>query len=164
MTPRRPDVVTVLVDLPQFEAPALMGTLRCESGRTGDILSFAYDDGWLKRPTAFTFDPDLALVTGPQYPGPDRTNFGIFLDSSPYRWGRVLMQKRENMRARQQARRARSLTEWDFLLGVHDETRLPAWGTLGPIGTFCCLLSSSEVNTKPDAEAFCCLLGSLGVF
>ena len=36
------------------------------------------------------------------------------------------MQKRENLRARQQGRRARSLTEWDFLLGVHDETRLGA--------------------------------------
>src|SRR5579863_1580942 len=126
MTPKRPEVVAVLVDLPQFEEPALMGTLRCQSSRTGDILSFAYDDGWLKRPTAFTFDPDLALVTGPQYPGPDRTNFGIFLDSSPDRWGRVLMQKRENLRARQQARKARSLTEWDFLIGVHDETRLGA--------------------------------------
>ncbi len=103
-----------------------MGTLRCQMSRTGNILSFAYDDVWLKQPAAFTFDPDLALVGGPQYPGSDRTNFGIFLDSSPDRWGRVLMQKRENLRARQQARKARSLTEWDFLLGVHDETRLGA--------------------------------------
>jgi serine/threonine-protein kinase HipA len=36
------------------------------------------------------------------------------------------MQKRENLRTRQQRRRARSLMEWDFLLGVHDETRLGA--------------------------------------
>jgi serine/threonine-protein kinase HipA len=57
---------------------------------------------------------------------PGRVNFGIFLDSSPDRWGRVLMQRRENVRARREARRARSLTEWDFLLGVHDETRLGA--------------------------------------
>jgi serine/threonine-protein kinase HipA len=126
MTPRRPEVVTVLVDLPEFEEAAWMGTLRCQGSRSGEILSFAYDDGWLKRPAAFPFDPDLALVTGPQYPVPDRANFGIFLDSSPDRWGRVLMQKRENLRARQQARKARSLTEWDFLLGVHDETRLGA--------------------------------------
>ena len=103
-----------------------MGTLRCQGSRSGDILSFTYGDGWLKRPAAFTFDPDLALVTGPQYPAPDRTNFGMLLDSSPDRWGRILMQKRENLRARQQARKARSLTEWDFLLGVHDETRLGA--------------------------------------
>ncbi len=37
--------------------------------------------------------------------------------------GRVLMQRRENMR---EGRRARSLVEWEFLLGVHDETRLGA--------------------------------------
>jgi serine/threonine-protein kinase HipA len=36
------------------------------------------------------------------------------------------MQRRENMRARREKRRARSLAEWDFLLGVHDETRLGA--------------------------------------
>ena len=38
MTQRRPEVVTVLVDLPQFEEPALMGTLRCQSSRTGGHL------------------------------------------------------------------------------------------------------------------------------
>lgn len=116
----------VFVDLPGFDDAALMGALRCQGSRTGDIFSFAYHEAWLTRPTAFTFDPDLALATGPQYPGPDRTNFGIFLDSSPDRWGRVLMQKRENLQARQEGRRARALTEWDFLLGVHDETRLGA--------------------------------------
>jgi serine/threonine-protein kinase HipA len=65
-------------------------------------------------------------VAGHQYPASDRANFGIFLDSSPDRWGRVLMQRRENSRARQEQRRSRTLAEWDFLLGVHDETRLGA--------------------------------------
>jgi serine/threonine-protein kinase HipA len=36
------------------------------------------------------------------------------------------MQRRENVRARQEKRKPRALTEWDFLLGVHDETRLGA--------------------------------------
>ena len=95
MTPSRPEVATVLVDLPQFEEPALMGTLRCQSSRTGDIVSFAYDDGWLKRPTAFTFDPDLgSWLRDLSIPVPIAPTFGIFLDSSPDRWGRVLMQKR----------------------------------------------------------------------
>jgi serine/threonine-protein kinase HipA len=57
---------------------------------------------------------------------PQRKNFGIFLDSAPDRWGRVLMQRRENARARQEKRKPRALTDWDFLLGVHDETRLGA--------------------------------------
>jgi serine/threonine-protein kinase HipA len=99
-----------------------MGALRYQKSRTGDVFSFEYDPAWLQKPAAFSFDPDLALVNGPQYPVPGRANFGIFLDSSPDRWGRVLMQRRENMRARHEGRRARSLTEWDFLLGVHDET------------------------------------------
>ncbi len=36
------------------------------------------------------------------------------------------MQRRENSLARKEKRRPRSLAEWDFLLGVHDETRLGA--------------------------------------
>ncbi|MGD0617951.1 MAG: HipA domain-containing protein [Bryobacteraceae bacterium] len=126
MTVRSLETVSVFVDVDYFDAPALMGALRCQKSRTGDIFSFEYDPAWLQKPEAFSFDPDLALVSGPQYPVPGRANFGIFLDSSPDRWGRVLMQKRENIRARHEGRRARSLTEWDFLLGVHDETRLGA--------------------------------------
>jgi serine/threonine-protein kinase HipA len=103
-----------------------MGELHCQQSGAGEIFSFEYDKHWLVRPEVFAFDPDLALSAGHQYPAPDRTNFGIFLDSSPDRWGRVLMQRRENSRARLEKRRARTLTEWDFLLGVHDETRLGA--------------------------------------
>lgn len=120
------DTVAVYVDLERFDDPVLMGSLRRQTSRTGDIFSFEYEPTWLQKAEAFTFDPDLALVRGPQYPVSGRANFGIFLDSSPDRWGRVLMQRRENMRARLDGRRARSLTEWDFLLGVHDETRLGA--------------------------------------
>ncbi len=126
MTTRPLETVSVYADLEHFEALAQMGSLRRQRSRSGDIFSFEYEPTWLQKPEAFSFDPDLALVDGPQYPVPGRPNFGIFLDSSPDRWGRVLMQRRENIRARHEGRRARSLTEWDFLLGVHDETRLGA--------------------------------------
>lgn len=120
------DTVQVDVDVDGSGRSALMGELHCQQSGSGEIFSFEYNKGWLERPEAFAFDPDLALSSGHQYPAADRTNFGIFLDSSPDRWGRVLMQRRENSRARQEKRRARTLTEWDFLLGVHDETRLGA--------------------------------------
>ncbi len=120
------DTVQVYVDLERFGQPALMGELHCQQSRPGEIFSFNYNEAWLTGPETFAFDPDLALVAGHQYPASDRANFGIFLDSSPDRWGRVLMQRRENSRARQEQRRARTLTEWDFLLGVYDETRLGA--------------------------------------
>ena len=120
------DTAYVYADLERFQAPALMGELHRQKSRSGDIFSFHYESAWLAGEAAFAFDPDLALVTGHQYPAPDHANFGIFLDSSPDRWGRVLMQRRENLRARQEGQRPRTLTEWDFLLGVHDETRLGA--------------------------------------
>jgi serine/threonine-protein kinase HipA len=126
MTSRPLETVSVYADLAHFDAPLQMGSLRRQKSRGGDIFSFEYDPAWLQRPEAFSFDPDLALVGGPQYPASERQNFGIFLDSSPDRWGRVLMQRRENIRARHEERRPRPLTEWDVLLGVHDETRLGA--------------------------------------
>jgi len=49
---------------------------------------------------------------------------GIFLDMSPDRWGRVLMERREAMEARDEGRPPRSLRDWDFLTGVNDATRM----------------------------------------
>lgn len=118
--------VEVCIDLERFSHPVLMGRLHHQQSGAGEIFSFEYDRAWLEEPEVFSFDPDLALAAGHQYPAAQRKNFGIFLDSAPDRWGRVLMQRRENMRARQEKRKPRPLTEWDFLLGVHDETRLGA--------------------------------------
>lgn len=123
---RRSDIVAVFADLDRFPEPRPMGSLRRQVGRGDEVFSFEYVRDWLKTFDAFSFDPDLALVQGAQYPAANRANFGIFLDSAPDRWGRVLMQRRENLRARREGRAARSLSDWDFLLGVHDETRLGA--------------------------------------
>src|SRR3984957_1260993 len=120
------DTVQVCLDVGGSGQTALMGQLHCQQSGSGEIFSFKNGRAWLERPEGFAFDPDLALAAGHQYPAANRKNFGLFLDSSPDRWGRVLMQRRENSRARHEKRRARTLTEWDFLLGVHDETRLGA--------------------------------------
>ena len=120
------DTVQVCVDLERVGEAVLMGSLTCQNAGAGEIFSFEYERSWLQRAEVFAFDPDLGLVVGPQYPASDRATFGIFLDSSPDRWGRVLMQRRANTQARREKRRSRALTEWDFLLGVHDETRLGA--------------------------------------
>jgi serine/threonine-protein kinase HipA len=126
--------VHVYVDTEGTAGPALMGTLHAQSGGSQEIFSFAYDPEWLEREQAFAFDPDLQLLRGAQYPAQSRNNFGIFLDSSPDRWGRLLMQRRENLRARQEGRKPRRLTAWDYLLGVHDETRLGALRFRSPEG------------------------------
>jgi serine/threonine-protein kinase HipA len=120
------ETVEVYLDAGQRVMPDLMGALHCQRGGKGELFSFKYATAWLDQAEAFAFDPDLALAEGRQYPSADRSNFGIFTDSAPDRWGRVLMQRRENARARRERQRPRTLMEWDFLLGVHDETRLGA--------------------------------------
>ena len=70
MTTRPLETVSVYADLEHFEALAQMGSLRRQRSRSGDIFSFEYEPTWLQKPEAFSFDPDLALVDGPQYPVP----------------------------------------------------------------------------------------------
>lgn len=70
-------------------------------------------------------DPRLDLYAGQQHAAHAR-GFGIFLDSAPDRWGRVLMERREASQARKEGRPMRRLTDLDFMLGVHDFTRTGA--------------------------------------
>jgi serine/threonine-protein kinase HipA len=123
MTGRQRSVL-VYVDVHGAGGPARMGTLHAQSSGRQEVFSFECAPEWLVSEAVFAFDPDLQLLEGAQYPAQSRSNFGIFLDSAPDRWGRLLMQRRENLRARQEERPARRLTEWDYLLGVRDETRL----------------------------------------
>ena len=101
--------------------PILMGALYATTSRAKEIFSFTYHDSWLKSTQAHTIDPSLQLFCGPQYPPCGNENFGVFLDSSPDRWGRFLMDRREAQLAREQGRKERQLLESDYLLGVYSE-------------------------------------------
>ena len=107
-----------------LKEPTLLGTLFSESIRGKEIFSFEYSEGWLESKFAQVIDPDLQLYSGPQYLNSNKNNFGIFLDSSPDRWGRVIMQRREAIIARQENRQVKTLMESDYLLGVYDENRV----------------------------------------
>jgi len=87
-------------------------------------VRFEYSPHWLTHPLAFQLDPELSLSAGDFYPR--ESNFGIFLDSCPDRWGQVLMRRRELVEARIQGRTRRELQPWDFFLGVQDVTRMGA--------------------------------------
>lgn len=107
--------------------PSKIGTLYVDSGKGKEIVSFEYDEDWLANVDGnFVFDPDLALFRGRQYSPIDKPMFGVFADSCPDRWGRLLMKRREAILAKKEGRKPRRLTEVDFLLGVYDETRMGA--------------------------------------
>lgn len=116
--------IEVVADWADLGGPVRMGVLHATPSRGKEIFSFEYDEGWLASKHALVLDPSLRLYQGPQHAPFGRENFGVFLDSSPDRWGRVLLQRREAQLARGEKRRERSLLELDYLLGVYDGHRL----------------------------------------
>lgn len=126
-------VVEAWLDDDSLGPPTLVGRLTRNTGRSGDTVRFDYDPGWLDAPIAFELDHDLPLVGGAHYApaGADQLT-GALLDCSPDRWGKMLMERREAIDAREQGRRVRTLRAWDFLLGVNDECRMGAFRLKDP--------------------------------
>ncbi len=115
------DALAVWLDDPAFGSLSRIGTM----SRAGiDSVRFSYESSWLKHPSCFKLDPTLSLTAGDFFP--TGSNLGVFLDSCPDRWGRLLMKRRETVEAKNQGRRSCELHEWDFLLGVQDITRMGA--------------------------------------
>lgn len=106
------------------DAPILMGKLYVGVIKGGESYSFEYDKEWLmKNKLSINLDPELRPFAGRQFPS-GKSIFGLFADSSPDRWGRVLMNKRERLLAEKEGRKPRKLFDSDYLLGVYDETRM----------------------------------------
>lgn len=103
-----------------------MGILHSDRLKGKEIFSFEYDGEWLKNGPAQLLDPSLQLFSGLHYLNEEQDNFGIFLDSSPDRWGRILMRRREAAIARTAMREEMKLFETDYLLGVYDGHRMGA--------------------------------------
>lgn len=108
-------------------APELIGKLYVSYIRGKEQFSFEYETEWLRSPTAnYLLDPDLSLYNGRHYTPMDKTLFGVFADSCPDRWGRLLMRRREAELARREERKPQKLGESDYLLGVYDKARMGA--------------------------------------
>lgn len=114
----RDDTLEVWLDC-DLGPPCPIGALAHDRGQ----VRFRYAPDWVTDARAFAIDPDLSLDEQPFFPKPELGNFGIFLDSSPDRWGQTLMKRREALQAKDDGRPARTLYAWDFLIGVQDLTR-----------------------------------------
>jgi serine/threonine-protein kinase HipA len=118
--------IQVCADWLGLQGPLLMGTLHASLTRGKETFQFVYAKEWLESGNVLMLDPHLHMFGGPQYPSEEQVNFGLFLDSCPDRWGRLLMQRREAQIARMEKRDRNLLFESDFLLGVYDEHRIGA--------------------------------------
>ena len=118
--------IKVFADWKELEGPTQMGTLDVSLLRGKEIFSFTYVKDWLRQQQYCPIDPNLGLYQGRQFPPSNKSNFGLFLDSCPDRWGRFLLQRREVLLAKKENRNTKRLYESDYLLGVHDKQRMGA--------------------------------------
>lgn len=114
----------VYADWESLGSPRLMGLLQISQVEGREVFSFEYTREWLAADHHYPLlDPQLQLVEGRQFgDGP----FGLFLDSAPDRWGRMLIDRREAHLARSEERSPRRFLDSDYLLAVDDRTRMGA--------------------------------------
>tara|TARA_R110002095_G_scaffold5114_6_gene12166 strand:+ start:3776 stop:5032 length:1257 start_codon:yes stop_codon:yes gene_type:complete len=123
-----------------------IGILSAHFAKAKKAFSFEYTREWLDKGLYQLLDPDIGFYSGTQYPT-DKENFGIFLDSMPDTWGKTLMKRREAQDARADERKAKTLYEIDYLLGVYDESRMGALRfKTDPDGPF---LDNDDQNPTP---------------
>ena len=101
----------------------LSGRLNSHRRRGTESATFVYDDRYLAHPEAYQLDPALPLGHGTLQTPTGRALFGAFADSSPDRWGRTLIKRFEQARAKEAGSAPRSMGELDLLLGVRDDLR-----------------------------------------
>lgn len=106
--------------------PHFVGRLWVRFVRGRESATFEYDPAWLDNPLQFALQPALMLGPGPHHARAGKSLFGAFGDSAPDRWGRMLLQREERRKAAVEGRRARTLAEVDYLLGVGDSARMGA--------------------------------------
>jgi serine/threonine-protein kinase HipA len=127
-------------------SPKCIGVISAQQSKGSRIFGFEYNKDWLKSNQVFLLDPEIGLYSGTQYPV-KKDNFGVFMDSMPDTWGRKLMLRRAAQTARIKGESTPKLYEIDFLLGVHDTSRMGALRfKLDPEGPF---LDDNKDNPTP---------------
>lgn len=111
-------------DFNWLESPILIGELGYESLRGSDSYSFKYDKEWLAKYGSIFLNADINNYTGQQYTQPGKDIFGCFSDALPDRWGRTLLNRREQILANEEKRPVRRLSSFDYLIGIDDFSRM----------------------------------------
>ncbi|MDY4526248.1 MAG: HipA N-terminal domain-containing protein [Treponema sp.] len=116
----------LLVYADWFHEPKIIGTLYCIFGNGKEVYSFEYSKEWLSEFSHIILDPDLYNTLGRQYASNNKTFFGFLSDCLPDRWGRKLLKRKEAILAEEESRVERQLNNYDYLLGINDESRMGA--------------------------------------
>ena len=114
----------VFADFDWLDKPELVGELCYEKLRGSDSYAFQYDEHWLKGHAEVKLSEDINNYPGMQYTQPGQDVFGCFSDALPDRWGRTMLKRREQILASEEKRAVRSLSSFDYLMGIDDFSRM----------------------------------------
>ena len=114
----------VFADFDWLKEPRLVGELSYESLRGSDSYGFCYSNEWLKDYGSLFLSDDLNNYPGQQYTALGKDIFGCFSDALPDRWGRTLINRREQILAKDEKRPVRRLSSFDYLIGIEDFSRM----------------------------------------
>ena len=114
----------VYADFDWLAEPMLVGELGYESLRGSDSYAFKFDNNWLRQFGSLFLSADINNYPGQQYTQPGRDIFGCFSDALPDRWGRLLLNRREQILATEERRPIRRLSSFDYLIGIDDFSRM----------------------------------------
>lgn len=114
----------VFADFDWLDKPELVGELCYEKLRGSDSYAFQYDEHWLKGHAEVKLSEDINNYPSMQYTQPGQDVFGCFSDALPDRWGRTMLKRREQILASEEKRAVRSLSSFDYLMGIDDFSRM----------------------------------------
>ena len=114
----------IYADFDWLDKPILVGELGYESLRGSDSYSFKYDNSWLRQYGSLSLSADINNYPGWQYTQPERDIFGCFSDALPNLWGRLLLNRREQIIAAEEKRPVHKLSSFDYLMGIEDISRM----------------------------------------
>ena len=116
--------IYVYADFDFLEQTEEIGALSYERVRGNDHFAFEFSREWLSRHGGVILSGDVMNVRGMQYPRQGNSVFGFVKDSFPDRWGRALLDRRERLAAQEEHRPVRTLSNYDYLVGIEDLTRM----------------------------------------
>lgn len=114
----------VYADFEWLKESQLIGELCYESLRGSDNYSFTFNSEWLKDYGNLCLSDDLNNYPGMQHTQPGKDIFGCFSDALPDRWGRTLLNRREQVLANEEGRPTKRLSSFDYLMGIDDFSRM----------------------------------------
>jgi len=116
--------IWVFADFDWLKQIELVGELSFESIRGTASYRFKYSAEWLRKHSDIILGDDINNYSGIQYTKPNKDIFGCFADTLPDRWGRMLLNRREQIFAREEKRPVKTLSSLDYLVGIDDFSRI----------------------------------------